>query len=195
MSRDRETLQRIKDRIRTIFDTSKMSAKETASELSREFGTSISRNVVIGMWHRMGLSKPRPYAYAPRNRAPRSAAPVREPRAPKRGNIPERKAGRMKNVFQKMTENFDAAARGKSVPVVYAPYTPPADFSPGPVTIETMEFGHCKWPIGDPRDLETFRYCGAARATLDHPYCAAHAAIAFNGIPQRKPTNRGKGSA
>lgn len=36
----------------------------------------------------------------------------------------------------------------------------------------------CRWPKGDPADLETFRYCGL-EAVPDRPYCASHCALAY----------------
>ncbi len=48
-----------------------------------------------------------------------------------------------------------------------APYTTYfADREPidGKLTVVDLTDGTCRWPTGNPRDLNTFRYCGADRA-------------------------------
>ena len=39
--------------------------------------------------------------------------------------------------------------------------------------------GQCAWPSGDPKDLDTFRFCGAETAREGAPYCSAHMALAY----------------
>lgn len=46
----------------------------------------------------------------------------------------------------------------------------------GGLTIVELRRHQCRWPSGDPRDLDTFRYCGATRAA-EGPYCARHHAL------------------
>ena len=41
----------------------------------------------------------------------------------------------------------------------------------------------CLWPIGDPA-LPDFRFCGAPRS-LDRPYCAEHADLAYQKASKR----------
>jgi hypothetical protein len=52
---------------------------------------------------------------------------------------------------------------------------PPA----GRTRLVDLKANGCRWPLGDPRDCD-FGFCG--RAKIDGaPYCAAHAARAFDG--------------
>ena len=61
-----------------------------------------------------------------------------------------------------------------------APYTTYfADQEPidGKLTVVDLTDGTCRWPTGNPRDLNTFRYCGGAADS--GPYCARHAQLAY----------------
>lgn len=119
----------------------------SASQIAKQLG-GVTRNAVIGKVHRLGLSG-RAAASAPA-RAPRTATP-----RPKR---PHRVAAA-------------APPLGKSParsPVQAFALTPE-----GPGLIGDMAHlgAHaCKWPIGDPRDLD-FSFCGRQ---ADGRYCAAH---------------------
>lgn len=53
------------------------------------------------------------------------------------------------------------------------------------VTIFDLRDQHCHWPIGDPRDIATFRFCGGARS-LPSSYCAHHLAIASAPRAERR---------
>jgi len=50
-------------------------------------------------------------------------------------------------------------------------------------TILTIRDSMCKWPIGDPAD-PNFAFCG--RKSVDGPYCAEHAAVAFQPPKKRE---------
>lgn len=47
----------------------------------------------------------------------------------------------------------------------------------GKLTVVDLTDGTCRWPTGNPRDLNTFRYCGGAAHT--GPYCDRHAQLAY----------------
>jgi len=47
----------------------------------------------------------------------------------------------------------------------------------GKLTVVDLEPSSCRWPTGNPRDLKTFRYCGAAAHS--GPYCERHARLAY----------------
>jgi hypothetical protein len=47
----------------------------------------------------------------------------------------------------------------------------------GKLTVVDLTEGTCRWPTGNPRDLNTFRYCG--ETTHSGPYCARHARLAY----------------
>jgi hypothetical protein len=47
----------------------------------------------------------------------------------------------------------------------------------GKLTVVDLTEVSCRWPTGNPRDLSTFRYCGAAAHS--GPYCERHAQLAY----------------
>ena len=47
----------------------------------------------------------------------------------------------------------------------------------GSLTVADLTASSCRWPSGDPRDLETFRYCG--ETVHGGTYCERHARIAY----------------
>jgi hypothetical protein len=53
-----------------------------------------------------------------------------------------------------------------------------------PITLMDLRPHHCRWPLGEPSDM---LYCGAGRLE-PHPYCAGHAAIAY----ERRSRGRSK---
>ncbi|HZZ21783.1 MAG TPA: GcrA family cell cycle regulator [Roseiarcus sp.] len=57
------------------------------------------------------------------------------------------------------------------------------------VQVKFMELrpSMCRWPIGDPKQIETFRFCGSA-CSAGAIYCKAHAAKAH--APNRPRTPR-----
>ena len=57
--------------------------------------------------------------------------------------------------------------------------------SPGEhVTILTLNENRCKWPIGDPNDID-FHFCGHEPQSKA-PYCTEHAKVAFKPLRVRK---------
>jgi GcrA cell cycle regulator len=54
-----------------------------------------------------------------------------------------------------------------------------------PVSIVELRESMCRWPIGDPGSAE-FRFCGAAKRGGLGPYCAHHAAIAYQPQHDRR---------
>ncbi|MFN4023401.1 MAG: GcrA family cell cycle regulator [Hyphomonas sp.] len=147
----------------------------SASQIAKQLG-GVTRNAVIGKVHRLGLSG-RATPSRPVKRPPRLARP--KPRF--------------------VTEPVAAAAPAASPPlpgVTAAPAPPerghaltalpPLPMADGaPATILTLRDSMCKWPIGDPADPK-FAFCG--RKADCGPYCAEHAAVAFQ--PARKREGR-----
>lgn len=72
-----------------------------------------------------------------------------------------------------------AAPRRVSAPVAPRRVCEP----PGTATALTLGAHMCKWPIGDPNS-DGFTFCGRA-ARGDGPYCAEHAAVAYQPRPAR----------
>jgi hypothetical protein len=46
------------------------------------------------------------------------------------------------------------------------------------ITLADLTLFSCRWPIGNPHDLTTFRYCGEA-APCGSSYCKQHARLAY----------------
>jgi hypothetical protein len=61
--------------------------------------------------------------------------------------------------------------------VPYTTYFADQEPIDGKLTVVDLTEGTCRWPTGNPRDLSTFRYCGAAAPS--GPYCASHARLAY----------------
>jgi GcrA cell cycle regulator len=180
-------------------------ATEVAEVLSKEFGKTVSRNAVIGHWHRAGLSVPVVAAKAPdgsplwkkrqRDRVRRMESEVLKPaekekRAkPKTQSQVKEVAAPIASVTTKLASDapplVDAGESGAS----------PRSALPGPYAVSFFEIkgAKCRWPHGNPRDLDTFRFCGAI-TPADRSYCTAHAGIAY-APPAPRTTARQKAHA
>jgi hypothetical protein len=53
-----------------------------------------------------------------------------------------------------------------------------------PIEFAAIRDGLCRWPLGEPRDFETFRFCGAT-CDGDATYCPGHAARATSQTSNR----------
>ena len=151
----------------------------SASQIAKQLG-GVTRNAVIGKVHRLGLSgratPSRPVKRPPRLARPKprfipeatvTAAPAASPPAKTLPGLTEQPA--------------TAVARVPST----APLPPLPMADGAPATILTLRDSMCKWPIGDPADPK-FAFCG--RKADCGPYCAEHAAVAFQ--PARKRESR-----
>ena len=59
------------------------------------------------------------------------------------------------------------------------------------VSLIDLEEGLCRWPFGNPKDFDTFRYCGAPVVSnkCNYPYCKAHSKLSYTteyGRPSSK---------
>jgi GcrA cell cycle regulator len=86
-------------------------------------------------------------------------------------------------------EGVVATVTAEAPPAVEkVPAKPVPERKPGGATILNLTERMCKWPIGDPRDKD-FHFCGkAAHGNL--PYCAEHAAIAYQPPGKRRDEDR-----
>lgn len=57
------------------------------------------------------------------------------------------------------------------------------------VTVANLSRNQCKWPIGDPSDSNSFRFCGHG-ARAGSPYCEAHSRMAFQPMQNRRDRDR-----
>ena len=78
-----------------------------------------------------------------------------------------------------------APSEPSAAPVVHCPEPSGNDPVDG-VKFENLQPHHCRWPIGDTHD-EDFHFCGCKKEP-DIPYCAAHAAKAYNGYSPKRGT-------
>ncbi|MBI1238657.1 MAG: GcrA cell cycle regulator [Alphaproteobacteria bacterium] len=59
----------------------------------------------------------------------------------------------------------------------------------GNITVANISRNQCKWPIGDPSDSDSFRFCGHG-ARAGSPYCEAHSRMAFQPMQSRRDRER-----
>jgi GcrA cell cycle regulator len=167
-----------------------LSASQTATALSKQFGLTYSRNAVIGRANRMGLSgrdkpaKPKTVARAPVVRPPAkprtveagrpSRAKIRQPMA--LGSfIPTPTYGGNGLALATANAVLNAAAKATRLD---------EPDKPTGIKLEHLTGRMCKWPIGDVQD-DDFSFCGCARE--DHrPYCEAHNERAYSAPLPRK---------
>ncbi|WP_225766602.1 GcrA family cell cycle regulator [Inquilinus sp. Marseille-Q2685] len=100
-------------------------------------------------------------------------------------------SGRPSPIKRKEDEEEEVAvtAAAEAPPAVEkVPAKPVPERKSGGATILNLTERMCKWPIGDPRDKD-FHFCGkAAHGNL--PYCAEHAAIAYQPPGKRRDEDR-----
>jgi GcrA cell cycle regulator len=130
-----------------------------ASEIASLLGE-VTRNAVIGKVHRLGL--------AGRKTTSRKPAPRRtSPRRAKSGRVEPR---------------LPATRIVRPAAPLQPPPPPPAAALMLP--LRQLRAGQCRWPIGDPLEAG-FGFCGCRKAP-GVPYCAHHAAIAYNPAAHRR---------
>ncbi|MEM7442679.1 MAG: GcrA family cell cycle regulator [Pseudomonadota bacterium] len=150
---------------------------KSASEIAEIIGD-VTRNAVIGKAHRLGLSgRPSPIKKVAPSRMP-AVKLERRPATPKRR---EAKAAKPETAPQRPAN------------VVLHPKAKIDDAPVGGATILDLTERMCRWPIGDPKDPE-FRFCGRTREGC-LPYCAEHAAKAYQPPKPRREEERAKRSA
>lgn len=133
------------------------SYSEAASVIRTEFNVAITRNAAIGRGARLKVPgrkqappKPKPTP-APATKIVMRAVPV------------VRANGSVSFRMKPKTVIADAPAIDRT----------PIETGPAAVSFFDAQRCHCRWPYGDPRDLETFRFCGET-SLEDRSYCAPH---------------------
>lgn len=125
---------------------------KSTSMIAREMTTPdhpLTRNAIIGKLHRLGVSGGRP-AYEV-----------------KRTVVKKRRRQSPRPSVRKSPDRF------VQKPSAWAP--PPKPLEPAPeggVHLLEVQSGQCRWPMGDPRDLDSFRFCGATSEVNN--YCMHH---------------------
>jgi GcrA cell cycle regulator len=151
-------------------------ASAIAARLSKRFNRRFSRNAVIGacLRHIKDL-----WTSSVRQSGPQRTIAPRDPK-------PQRLAA-----FKvKPTPTV------KSAPVAVAPPLPKppqvSDYGACNCKLTELEYGRCKWPIGDPRDRQ-FVFCGdraVANPDGHKVYCERHTRIAY--VPVDHSRRRGQ---
>jgi hypothetical protein len=189
-----------------------VTAARTAKIILDEFGVQKSRNAIIGLWTRAREAGKLPRAVAGK---PQSAAPPRAKPTPPATPSSARVDGEAKHGSDCRAQNAGAPtpqsavrsrgdgrdhdAKGRSGQVdasgeVACESDDPLEDATSPadgIVFAEHRNGQCKWPLGDPRNFEQFRFCGApavdrfGKADLIENYCPHHRSIAFVPRSQR----------
>lgn len=125
----------------------------SAKECALELGGELTRSSVIGKVHRLNLPK--------REQDNRSPVGTRKPR-------------RERTTINGCAAFERAPVRPLPAPLINDHHIPLEQRR----TILELEWHHCRFPVGDP-DIPGFFFCGAVRSGKG-PYCAAHAARAYD---------------
>ncbi len=174
----------------------------SASQIAGELGHNITRNAVIGQVHRMGLSG--------RKRSPSECASKGAAERHTPGRIKRRAADIARTAVQPTPAAKVGGDHGGSLQQkiaarvahadeemeVGAAVDLPPDESPFAVTFQAMRPDqHCRWPLGDPSNFATFRFCGA-KPLASCPYCSRHQTVAGAGFGRPvAPSRRGQPTA
>jgi len=148
---DEETI----DRIKRLVLNDGLCASQVAARLAGQF-PGMTRNSVIGKLYRLGVFG-RPLA----ERAPR---PPRVRRA--RTSIPRPQIVQVRPE-KAIVKKPPPPPAERRVPVAESPW----------IKIEDLNFWTCRFPKGDPANLDEFRYCGLP--SLGRPYCPYHCGKAY----------------
>lgn len=147
----------------------------SASAIAAELG-GVTRNAVIGKVHRLGLSgRTKPPAPVQQRRV----KPTRTPTHPMRATATVVRGNNAMAVETLAIEAVEAAPEPERKPALEV-VIPLSER----VTIMELRDHMCRWPLGDP-GKEDFRFCGSRNQT-GSPYCAHHAAIAYQPVLDRR---------
>ena len=155
---DRETI----DLVKGLVLNDGLSARQIADRIG---GT---RNAVIGRMHRLGIAGGGGECRRPPREASRAVA--LRPIVPK----PLGGKGRVARIFHVQPKKVAKPRIERDLPVPEMAM----------ITVVELTPTTCRWPIGDPSDLDTFRYCG--NWAVDRPYCPHHCGLAYETVSERR---------
>jgi GcrA cell cycle regulator len=136
----------------------------SASQIARKMG-GVTRNAVIGKVHRLGLSGRATPARV-------STARINTGSGRTRPSTPSMPTGHRRF---RPDDVDDIKEQVVPQPILSAEER---------ASVLHLTEHTCKWPIGDPGTTE-FHFCGA-RAKSGSPYCATHAALAYQPLEKRR---------
>lgn len=151
----------------------------SASEIATDLG-GVSRNGVIGKLYRLSVpfqqrKKLSPEEKAARRRARRSKNGnqniVRRVEALQQRQVPRSSAQRKQDQVDNHTIAHKRREQIAHMAANELTNLPPEDAAAA-VRFEDLNGNNCRWPIGDPRSLETIRFCG--KGIRKGSYCAHH---------------------
>lgn len=149
----------------------------SASQVAVELG-GVTRNAVIGKAVRIGLT-------IGNGRKPGGQRQRRAPASPKaRASFGFTRANSAAATAQQRERQAAAEALREMFAAGQAIDLTPEE-SATAVRLVDLQTAHCRWPLGDPLDVEAFRFCGAERRGED-PYCAAHCRMAYQPAADRR---------
>lgn len=159
----------------------------SASQIAAALG-GVSRNAVIGKMHR--ISTP----FAERKKvSPEEKARRQRERRGKHGhqNVINRIAATRDRQAQtaaqrkqsQVEHSANAHCRRDQIALLDATELTdlPAEDASAAVSFDDLKDAMCHWPIGDPRSLDTVKFCGKP-SNMRRPYCARHCGIAYRGF-------------
>lgn len=143
------------------------SFSEAVEVVNKAFNVSLTRNAAIGRASRLKLPG--------RTQPPPKPKPKPTPK-PKPKPTPAPATKMVMRAVPVVRANGSVTFRMKPKSVLAdAPAIDriPIEIGPAAVSFFDAKRCHCRWPYGDPRDLETFRFCGET-SLEDRSYCAPH---------------------
>lgn len=150
----------------------------SCSKIADEMAGGLTKNGVIGKVMRLGLP-PRRGANdshramkGARSHKPTAPKPSPKQLVSKTVMTPVQVKTKTGTSFHRMVEKVVTAQEMPNIDSIVAP-NPELQ-----VSIMEARGDHCRWPIGDPADIWTFRYCGGD-ASGDRSYCGFHAKLAY----------------
>jgi len=148
----------------------KLHADGLSNELIAEKMGGVTRNAVLGKINRLGLSGSKAHPHRPS--VTKKAAEAGWRTKPRKSAKAQQAKPRVVKARSAFAQLLAADADG---------YVPPAEELVIPVserkTLQDLDDGDCRWPIGDPQNSE-FHFCGKGKVT-GLPYCQHHARVAF----------------
>lgn len=164
------------DYLTDLYKNTTLSSSQMQAAMNQRFGTTWSRNAIIGKIGRLGLRPPQPTGLVKSTRNP-----VGKRASPQRKSAFQKPAAPPANGDSNIAKLFTAPIEDVG----------PADAVSQSVDIDGLRDGVCKWPLGEFLAKPPFMYCGG-RALPGRPYCIHHARKAVDPIRNARTRNHGQ---
>jgi GcrA cell cycle regulator len=171
---EREELlrQRWAEKLRLEETIGKKQRTISAATIADELGT--SRSACLGKLNRLGLLTP--------THKRQLTPPLPKPKPKRVNGSPAPSLAPRPSLAAPIELGADDRSSDPTGPIAPAeiPFEPAPE---GGVTLEQLHSGACRWPIGNPLDWETFRFCGEPKR-VGSVYCETHHKVAY--VPNTK---------